>query len=112
MKISDCIELLSYLLDELKLTPPSLATLVSLGQLHLLQWFLSRSGPMVPLYTDSQLMALRDNTVFLHGADESVPIAAFLCAYATGLGEVSIMEWLLRRFEITESRIHGISFLS
>ena len=111
VKVSERIELLSYLLDELQLPPPSLATLVSLGQLHLLQWFLSRSEPMAPLHSDSQLMALRDGTAFLHGADETMPIAAFLCAYATGLGEVSIMEWLLLHFEITESRLNGLNNL-
>ena len=111
VKVSERIALLSYLLDELKLPPPPLSSLVSLGQLHLLQWFFSRSDPMACLCSDPQLMALRDSTEFLRGSDEKMPIAAILCAYATGLGEVATMEWLLWHFPISDFRFYGFTYL-
>ena len=106
-----CVEVrlatLTYLRDDLKLPLPPLLLTVSLGQPHILAWVAIRKDLTKPLASNNNLMRAVKKVDWLSGVDTAIPIASLLCYYAAGLGEIAVMQWLLRRFETARAGCVG-----
>ena len=110
--VEDRLITLSYLRDELKLSLSPLLLTVTLGQPHVLAWVAARRDLSKSLASNKTLMRDVKKVDWLSGVDTAISIASLLCYYAAGLGEIAVMQWLLKRFEAARvSRVGGMNLL-